>query len=120
MEGQTAAGKGPERGWLLLPKTRGFGRRSGPLSALEALTTSGREEEEERFPYGRPRGAPNERGPTRGEEEEGIDLPLLRDRDTARLEEIWEKRCTCETTSARRSSLKRPDEDPGVTVRERR
>ena len=33
--------KPPVRGWLLLPKTRGFGRRSRPLSALEALTTSG-------------------------------------------------------------------------------
>ena len=29
------------RGWLLLPKPRGFGRRSRPLTALKALTTSG-------------------------------------------------------------------------------
>ena len=39
--GHTTAGKGPERGWLLLPETRGSGRRSRPLSTIEALTTSG-------------------------------------------------------------------------------
>ena len=41
MEGQTAASKGQGRGWLLLPETRRFGRRSRPLTTPKALTTSG-------------------------------------------------------------------------------
>ena len=38
MEGQTAAGQGQVRGWLLHPETRRFGRRSRPLTTPEALT----------------------------------------------------------------------------------
>ena len=41
MEGQTAAGQGQVRGWLLLPETRRFGRRSRPLTAPKALAPSG-------------------------------------------------------------------------------
>ena len=41
MERQTATGKGQERGLLLLPETRRFGRRSRPLTTPKALTASG-------------------------------------------------------------------------------
>ena len=41
MEGQTAAGQGQARGWLLLPETQRFGRRSRPLTAPKALAPSG-------------------------------------------------------------------------------
>ena len=40
MEGQTAAGQGQARGWLLLPETRRLGRRSRPLTAPKALAPS--------------------------------------------------------------------------------
>ena len=92
-----------------------------PLSTPEALAaTRAREEEEERFPDGLPRAKEGRRGPVRGEEEEeGADLPLRRERDSARLLEIWEELWTCETTSARSSESNRPKEDPGVTVRSR-
>ena len=56
MEGQTTAGKGPERRWLPPPETRRPGRRSPPpLTPLKRLRPSVRKEEEERFPYGLPR-----------------------------------------------------------------
>ena len=55
MEGQTTAGKGPERRWLPPPET------------LKRLRPPEREEEEERFPYGLPRVKEGRRGPERGE-----------------------------------------------------
>ena len=120
MEGQTTAGKGPERGWLLLRKPEGLEEGAAPFPPLKRLRPPEREEEEERFPHGLPREKPDDLGPVRGEEEEeGADLPLPRERKTARLDEIWEERWTWETTSARRSSLNKPEDDPGVTVRER-
>ena len=109
MEGQTAARQGQVRGWLLLPETRRFGRRSRPPE---------REEEAERLPCGLPaHEEPGEEGSTSGEEEEERALPLPKDLDTARLDEMREDRCTCATTSPRISSLKRVFYDPGVTVR---
>ena len=81
MRGQTTAGKGPERRWLLPPETRRSGRRSPPLPPLKRLRPPDQEEEEERFPYGLPRAKEDRRGPVRGEEEEeGADLPLRRER----------------------------------------
>ena len=93
MEGQTTAGKGPERRWLLPSETRRCGRRSPPpLPHLKRLRPPDREEEEECFPYGLPRAKEDRRGPVRGEEEEeGADLPLRRERESARLLEICEE-----------------------------
>ena len=59
-----------------------------PLPPLKRLRPPEREEEEERFLYGLPRGALEDRGPVRGEEEEGADLPLPNERETSRLEDI--------------------------------
>ena len=101
-------------------KPKGLEEGADPLPPLKRLRPPDREEGEERFPYGLPRGVPDEWGSTRGEEEEGLDLPLPKERETARLEEISEERWTWATTSAKMSSLNRPDEDPGATVRERR
>ena len=69
-------------------KPEGLEGGAAPLPTLKRLRPPEREEEEERFPYGLPQGALEERGPTRGEEEEGADLPLPKERETARLEEI--------------------------------
>ena len=89
MEGQTAAGKGQDGSYFRKPEGL---EGAAPLPPLKRLRPPDREEEEERFPYGLPRGVPDERGSTRGEEEEGPDLPLLKERETARLEEISEER----------------------------
>ena len=87
-----------------------------PFPPLKRLWLPEREEEEERFPDGLPRAKEGRRGPVRGEEEEeGADLPLRRERDNARLLEIWEELWTCETTS----ESNKPEDDPGVTVRSR-
>ena len=60
-----------------------------PSPPLKRLRQPEREEEEERFPYGLPRVKEGRRGPERGEEEEaGADLPLLKERESARLLEI--------------------------------
>ena len=76
---------------------------------LKRLRLPEQEEEEERFPDGLPRAKEGRRGPVRGEEEEeGVDLPLRRERDNARLLEIWEELCTWETTSARSSESNDP------------
>ena len=57
MEGQTTAGKGPERRRPRPPETRRPGRRSTPpLTPLKRQRPPVREEEEERFPYGLPCG----------------------------------------------------------------
>ena len=89
-----------------------------PFPPLKRLRLPEREEEEERFPYGLPREKEDRRGPVRGEEE-GADLPLRRERESARLLEICEELCTWETTSERSSASNNPKDDPGVTVRER-
>ena len=76
------------------------------------------EEEAERLPYGLPvHEGPEAVGSTSGEEEEERDLPLPKDLDTARFEDIREERCTWATTPPRISSLKRASVEPGVTVR---
>ena len=60
-----------------------------PFPPLKRLRPPEREEEEERFPDGLPRANEGRRGPVMGEEEEeGVDLPLHRERDNARLLEI--------------------------------
>ena len=60
-----------------------------PLPPLKRLRPPAREEEEERFPYGLPRVKEGRRGPESGEEEEaGADLPLRKERESARLLEI--------------------------------
>ena len=60
-----------------------------PLPPLKRLRPPVREEEEERFPYGLPRVKEGRRGPVSGEEEEaGVDLPLRKERESARLLEI--------------------------------
>ena len=99
------------------PKGR---KKEPPFPPLKRLRPPEREEEEERFPDGLPRAKEGRQGPVRGEEEEeGVDLPLRRERDNARLLEIWEELWTWETTSARSSKSNRPEDDPGVTVRSR-
>ena len=91
-----------------------------PFPPLKRLRLPEQEEEEERFPYGLPCAKEYRRGPVRGEEEEeGADLPLRRERDSARLLDIWEELCTWETTSERSFASNNPEDDPGVTVRER-
>ena len=63
-----------------------------PFPPLKRLRPPDREEEEERFPYGLPREKEDRRGPVRGEEAEGgADLPLHRERESARLLEICEE-----------------------------
>ena len=100
MEGQTATGKGPVKGWLLLPETRGLEEGADSLPPRKRLRPPKRDEEAECLPYGLPeRGGPEAAGSTRGEEEKKRDLPLPKDLDTARLEEIREERCTWATTS---------------------
>ena len=60
-----------------------------PLPPLKRLRPPEREEEEERFPYGLPRVKEGRRGPESGEKEEaGADLPLRKERESARLLEI--------------------------------
>ena len=89
-----------------------------PLPPLKRLRPPEQDEEAEHLPYGLPaREGPEAAGSTRGEEEEERDLPLPKDLDTARLEDIREERCTWATTSPRTSSLKRESAEPGVTVR---
>ena len=86
MEGQTTAGKGiaPTSG---NPKVRE--KEPPPLTTPKCLRPPDREEEEERFPYGLPRVKKERRGPESGEEEEaGADLPLRKERKSARLLEI--------------------------------
>ena len=61
-------------------------KKEPPLPPLKRLRPPDREEEEERFPYGLPRVKEDRRGPVSGEEEEaGADLPLRRERKSARL-----------------------------------
>ena len=116
MEGQTTAGKGPERRCSHLRKPEGPEEGAPPLPPQKRLRPPEREEEEERFPYGLPRVKEGRRGPERGEEEEaGADLPLHKERQSARLHENWEELCTWETTSESNN----PEDDPGVVVRER-
>ena len=63
------------------------------LPPLKCLRPLDREEEAEHFPYDRPaRGGPEKEGSTSGEEEEGRDFDLPKERETARLEEIIEDR----------------------------
>ena len=60
-----------------------------PFPPLKRLRLPERVEEEERFLDGLPRAKEGRRGPVRGEEEEeGFDLPLRRERESARLLEI--------------------------------
>ena len=60
-----------------------------PLPPLKRLRPPAREEEEERFPYCLPRVKEGRRGPESGEEEKaGADLPLRKERESARLLEI--------------------------------
>ena len=92
-----------------------------PLPPLKRLRSPDREEDAERFLYGRPaRGGPEAEGFTSGEEEEVRDFPLPNKRDTARLDDISEERWTWATTSLRISSLNRPVPELGATVRDRR
>ena len=71
-----------------------------PLPPWKLLRPPEREEEEKRLPCGLPvREEPGAEGSTSGEEEEERALPLPRDLDTARLEEI-------------REDLTAPDEEP--------
>ena len=73
-------------------KPEGPEEGAAPFPPLKRLRPPEREEEEERFPYGLPREKEDRRGPVRGEEEEvGADLPLRRERESARLEEICEE-----------------------------
>ena len=90
-----------------------------PFPPLKRFLPPAREEEEERFVDCLPRAKEGRRGPVRGEEEEGFERPLWKARERARLLETCEEDWTCEITSARREELKRPVEEPGVTVRSR-
>ena len=73
-------------------KPEGPEEGAAPFPQLKRLRPLEREEEEERFPYGLPREKDDDRGPVRGEEEEeGADLPLRRERESARLDDIWEE-----------------------------
>ena len=95
MEGQTAAGQGQVRGWLLLPETRRFGRRSRPLTFPKALTPSGSRLARRRQSASRTTGLHKEdqkRKDQPAEEEEGRDFDLPKEQETTRLEEIIEDR----------------------------
>ena len=72
------------------PKVRKKEPPPPPLPPMKRLRPPEREEEEERFPYGLPRAKKDRRGPVRGEEE-GADLPLRREHESARLLEICEE-----------------------------
>ena len=90
-----------------------------PFPPLKRFLPPEREEEEERFLGCRPRAKEGRRGPVKGEEEEGVERPLWKARERARLLETCEDDWTCEITSARREELKSPEEEPGETVRSR-
>ena len=78
-----------------------------------------REEEAERFPDNRPeRGGPEVEGPTSGEEEEASDPARPKERETAKLDEIKEERCTWAMTSDSSDSSKRPVLEPGEVARD--
>ena len=71
------------------PKVRKKEPPPPPLTTPKRLRPPDREEEEERFPHGLPLVKEERRGPERGEEEEaGADLPLRKERESARLLEI--------------------------------
>ena len=53
------------------------------------------------------------------DEEIGVDLPRRKERESARLLEICEELCTCETTSERSPESNNPEDVPGEVVKER-